>query len=197
MADVNHVVLIGRLTRDAELKYTGTGFPISNFSVAVNRRRKNGDVWEDEANFFDITLYGKSAESLKTYLLKGQRVAVEGELRQDRWQQEDGQTRSKVVISANNLQLLGAPTGGASSFVPGNASSFASGGTPAGGVPGGGYGQAPRGAPSFQPRSYEGGGDFGAPRQGGAPGTGMAPRDEGSEGQPFGHGEDFAEDIPF
>ena len=64
MTDLNHVMLIGRLTRDAELKYTSGGFAISNFSIAVNRRRKNGEQWVEEANFFDITLYGKSAENL-------------------------------------------------------------------------------------------------------------------------------------
>jgi len=105
-ADLNHVTLIGRLTRDAELKYTSAGFAISNFSIAVNRRRKNGDQWMEEASFFEINLYGKSAESLKQYLVKGKQVAVDGELRQDRWEQ-DGQPRSKVVIAANNVQLLG------------------------------------------------------------------------------------------
>lgn len=111
MADVNHVTLIGRLTRDAELKYTSGGFAISNFSIAVNRRRKDGDQWIEEASFFDINLYGKSAESLKQYLIKGKQIAVDGELRQDRWE-KDGQKYSKVVIAANNVQLLGGNSGG-------------------------------------------------------------------------------------
>ena len=51
MADINHVVLVGRLTRDAELKYTANGQAVCKFSIAVNRRRKNGDQWEDEANY--------------------------------------------------------------------------------------------------------------------------------------------------
>ncbi|MDR0731285.1 MAG: single-stranded DNA-binding protein [Treponema sp.] len=106
MADLNHVVLVGRLTRDAELKYTSGGQAVCKFSIAVNRRRKNGDQWEDEANFFDIVLWGRQGESLNQYLLKGKMVGVEGELRQDRWQQ-DGQNRSRVEIVANNLQLLG------------------------------------------------------------------------------------------
>lgn len=110
MADLNHVTLIGRLTRDAELKYTSNGFAISNFSLAVNRRRKNGEQWVDEVSFFDINLYGKSAESLKQYLVKGKQIAVDGELRQDRWEQ-DGQARSKIIISANNVQLLGGNAG--------------------------------------------------------------------------------------
>ena len=106
MADLNHVVLIGRLTRDAELKSIASGQAVCKFSIAVNRRRKNGDQWEDEASFFDITLWGKQGEALNQYLLKGKQVGVDGELRQDRWQQ-DGQSRSKIEIVANNIQLLG------------------------------------------------------------------------------------------
>lgn len=132
-ADINHIVIIGRLTRDADLKYTSGGFAVSNFSIAVNRRRKNGDQWIEEASFFEINLYGKSAESLKPYLVKGKQVAIDGELRQDRWEQ-DGQPRSKVVIVANNVQLLGGNAGG-------------------GGTPAGGYSQNPRG--SYQPRTQE------------------------------------------
>ena len=104
--DVNHVIIIGRLTRDVELKYTAAGLAIGTGSIAVNRRVKKGDQWTEEASFFDFSLFGKTAEGLKPYLLKGKQIAVEGELRQDRWEQ-DGQTRSKVVISASNVQLLG------------------------------------------------------------------------------------------
>jgi len=106
MADLNHVVLIGRLTRDAELKYTAGGQAVCKFSIAVNRRKKVGDQWEDEANFFDIVLWGKQGESLQSYLVKGKMIGVDGELRQDRWTQ-DGQNRSKVEIIANYIQLLG------------------------------------------------------------------------------------------
>ena len=106
MADINHVVLVGRLTRDAELKYTAGGQAVCKFAVAINRRRKNGDQWEDEANYFDVVLWGRQGEALNQYLLKGKTVGVDGELRQDRWQQ-DGQNRSKVEIVASNIQLLG------------------------------------------------------------------------------------------
>ncbi|MDR2134300.1 MAG: single-stranded DNA-binding protein [Treponema sp.] len=112
MADLNHVVLIGRLTRDAELKYTASGQAVCKFSIAVNRRRKNGDQWEDEANFFDIVVWGRQGEALSQYLVKGKMVGVDGELRQDRWQQ-DGQNRSKVEIVTNYLQLLGGGPGAA------------------------------------------------------------------------------------
>ena len=59
MTDLNRVMLIGRLTRDAELKSIASGQAVCKFSLAVNRRRKNGDQWEDEANFFDVVLWGR------------------------------------------------------------------------------------------------------------------------------------------
>jgi len=67
MTDVNHVILIGRLTRDAELKYTAGGQSVCKFSIAVNLRRKNGDQWIDEASFFDVVLWGKTGETLSLY----------------------------------------------------------------------------------------------------------------------------------
>jgi len=123
MADLNHVVLIGRLTRDAELKYTAGGQAVCKFAIAVNRRKKVGDTWEDEANFFDIVLWGKQGESLQNYLVKGKMVGIEGELRQDRWQQ-DGQNRSKIEVIANYIQLLG---GGQSGERSNNQNSSSSG----------------------------------------------------------------------
>jgi single-strand DNA-binding protein len=116
MVDINHVVLVGRLTRDAELKYTANGQAVCKFSIAVNRRRKSGDQWVDEPSFFDVVVWGRQGESLNQYLVKGKMVGVDGELRQDRWEQ-DGQNRSKVEVVVNNLQLLGGnPGGGGGSF---------------------------------------------------------------------------------
>jgi single-strand DNA-binding protein len=106
MMDLNHVVLIGRLTRDAELTYAAGGQAVCKFSIAVNRRRKNGEQWVDEVSFFAIVVWGGQGETLNRYLIKGKLVGIDGELRQDRWEQ-DGQSRSKVEIVANNLQLLG------------------------------------------------------------------------------------------
>ena len=114
MADINHVVLVGRLTRDAELKYTANGQAVCKFAIAVNRRKKNGDQWEDEPSYFDVVLWGRQGEAINQFLLKGKPVGVDGELRQDRWQQ-DGQNRSRVEIIANNVQLLGNNTGTAGS----------------------------------------------------------------------------------
>lgn len=109
MADINNVVLVGRLTRDAELKYTNSGLAICNMSIAINRRRKSEDQWIEEANFFNIILWGKRAEALTQYLVKGKQIAIQGELKQNRWEQE-GQPRSKVEVVANNIQLLGGRT---------------------------------------------------------------------------------------
>src|SRR5574343_516620 len=94
------VVMVGNLTRDAQLKYTPSGFPICTFGIAINTRKKQGDQYVDEASFFDVEMLGKTAESLNQYLTKGKMVGVEGELRQDRWEQ-DGQARSKGKVLAN------------------------------------------------------------------------------------------------
>jgi single-strand DNA-binding protein len=125
---INHVVLVGNLTRNAELKYTNSGMAISVFSLAVNQRRKKDDQWVDEAHFFDIEYFGKAAEAVNQYLVKGKQVGVEGSLRQDRWE-KDGQARSKVKITASNVMLLGGRTQGAA---PGAAPEPAGGAEPGG-----------------------------------------------------------------
>lgn len=107
--DINRVILIGRLTRDNELSYTQSGTALSKMSIAVNRRKKSGDQWIEEASFFDITLWGKRGEALSPYLLKGQQISVDGKLKQDRWEQ-DGQKRSRIIVEAENIQLLGGKT---------------------------------------------------------------------------------------
>jgi len=114
MIDLNQVVLVGRLTRDAELKYTNSGFAILKFSLAVNRSVKRDDSWQDEVSFFNAVIFGKRAESLAQYMLKGKQIGIAGELKQDRWEQ-DGQSRSRVEIVVNNLQFLGSKGSGASS----------------------------------------------------------------------------------
>lgn len=111
--DINSVVLIGRLTRDAELRYSNSGTAICKFSIANSYSRKQGDTWNEETNFFDAVLMGRRAEALHKYLVKGKQVGVQGELRQSRWEQ-DGQKRSRVEIFVNDLNLLGGGgTGGA------------------------------------------------------------------------------------
>jgi len=106
MEDINNLTIIGNLVKDAELKYTNSGTPITGLTIAVNRSVKKGDQWTEEASFFDISIWGKRGESLNQYLLKGTKIAVSGSLKQDRWE-SDGQKRSRVVIMADGIQLLG------------------------------------------------------------------------------------------
>ncbi|HPM76707.1 MAG TPA: single-stranded DNA-binding protein [bacterium] len=107
MASFNRVILMGNLTRDPELRYTGGGTAVCSLSLAVNRRVKKGDRWEEEASFFDIVVFGKIAENSAEYLAKGRPVLVEGELVQRRWDDQEGRKRSKVEVVANTVQFLG------------------------------------------------------------------------------------------
>ncbi len=140
---INTVVIAGNLVRDAELKYTNNGLAICEFSVAVNDQRKQGDAWVDEAHFFDVTVFGRRGEAIQRYLTKGKTVAIEGKLKQDRWQNQEGQNRSKVGIVANNVMLLGGRDGGSggSESSSGNRSGSApSGNAGDGGNSSGGFG---------------------------------------------------------
>lgn len=112
MADINRVIEIGHLTRDEELKYTPGGMAIGNISIAINRRVKKDQDWVDEANYFDVVIFGKQAESLQRFLTKGKQIAVDGFLKQERWTDQNGQSRSAIKIIANDIQLLGGKEGG-------------------------------------------------------------------------------------
>lgn len=104
--DINSVNLVGRLVRDGDLSYLPSGTAVGKLSVAVNRSRKQNDQWIDEVSYFDISLFGKSAENLKPYLTKGKQIAVQGSLKQERWE-KDGQKHSRISIIADAVQLLG------------------------------------------------------------------------------------------
>lgn len=107
---LNKVMLIGRLTRDPEIRFLPSGMQVTSFSVAVSRsfRDKNGE-WREESYFFDIETFGKLAERLGTQLSKGYQILIEGSLRQDRWESPSGEKRSKVKIVADRIALLGKP----------------------------------------------------------------------------------------
>ena len=109
MSDLNHVIEIGRLTRDIserDFGYTTGGTARLNLSIAVNRSEKRNGAWQDKVSYFDVTVWGKTAENIKPYLHKGKQIAVDGYLDQQRWE-KDGVKYSKVVIIADNVQLLG------------------------------------------------------------------------------------------
>ena len=105
---INRVIISGNLTRDPETRSTAGDMVVLQFSVAVNERRKNSQTgeWEDRANFLDCTMFGKRAESLSKYLLKGTKVAVEGRLRWSQWENKDGEKRAKVEIVVDEVELM-------------------------------------------------------------------------------------------
>lgn len=111
MASFNRVILVGNLTRDIELRYTPGGTAVTDIGMAVNERVKRNDEWTEEVNFFDVTLWGRTAEVAGEYLSKGSSILIEGRLKYDTWEQ-DGQKRSKVKIVGERMQMLGSRGGG-------------------------------------------------------------------------------------
>lgn len=103
---INHVALVGNLTRDVELRSTASGTPVLSFGIAVNDRRKNASgQWEDVPNFFECVTFGNRATALSDILAKGMKVAVSGKLHYSSWE-KDGQKHSKVDIIANEIELM-------------------------------------------------------------------------------------------
>jgi single-strand DNA-binding protein len=111
MASFNRVILLGNLTRDIELRYLASGMAVTDVGLAVNDRRKNANgEWIDEVSFIDVTVWGRTAEVMSEYLGKGSPVLIEGRLKQDTWEQ-DGQKRSKLKVTCERMQMIGAPRG--------------------------------------------------------------------------------------
>ena len=107
--NINRVILTGNLTRDPEVRNNpSTGTSICNLGIAVNGRRKNGQTgnWEEKANYFRVTVFGRQAESCAQYLKKGRAVAIDGRLDWREYEIE-GQKRQSVDIIAENVQFLG------------------------------------------------------------------------------------------
>lgn len=103
---INQVILMGRLTRDPEMRTTTTGKSIASFSLAVDRGGQ-----DDQADFFDVTAWEKLGELVNQYLSKGRRCLVQGRLRQDSWDDKDtGKKRSKVEIVATDVTFLDGPS---------------------------------------------------------------------------------------
>ena len=113
MASYNRVVLMGNLTRDPELRYIPSGTAVADIGLAVKDRRKNAQgEWVEEPTFIEITLWGRTAEVASEYLSKGSPVLIEGRLKLDQWETQEGQKRSKLKVIGERMQMLGAPGGG-------------------------------------------------------------------------------------
>lgn len=103
---MNKVIIIGRLTKDVELLETQGGTPLARLSVAVNRSYKNSDG-EREADFFNVTVWGNQAENCRKYLEKGRQVAIQGELRNDTYTDNNGDKRTSTTINAQEVEFIG------------------------------------------------------------------------------------------
>jgi single-strand DNA-binding protein len=106
---MNRVMLIGRLTKEPEVKFLPSGTKVATFSIAVNRKfRDKNNEWKEETSFFDLEAFGKLAERV-AQLEKGYQIAVEGSLKQEKWTTQSGEKRSKVKIVASKVNLIGKP----------------------------------------------------------------------------------------
>jgi single-strand DNA-binding protein len=116
MTNYDRTTLIGRLVRDIEVRKTDNGTACINFTLAVNRRIKDGEVWRDEATFIDCTMFGKRAEVFAQHHRKGSTALVDGHHQTDKWtDKETGKPRSKLRVIVDNWEFAdtGRPEQGA------------------------------------------------------------------------------------
>jgi single-strand DNA-binding protein len=113
MANLNKVLLIGRLTRDPEVRTFASGGKVARFGFAVNRRRKNPQTgqWEDEPVYLEIEAFnrgefGRLADQAEQFFTKGRQLYIEGHLRLDQWTSNDGQKRQRLVVVMDSFQFL-------------------------------------------------------------------------------------------
>jgi len=120
MANLNKVMLIGRLTRDVETRTFSNGGKVAKFGFAVTGSRKKNQQtgkWEDEPCFLDVELFnrgefGKLADNAEQYLAKGKQIFLEGKLTLQSWTSQDGQKKSKIVVVGEYMQFLDSREGG-------------------------------------------------------------------------------------
>ncbi len=126
---VNKVILVGRLGRDPETRYTGGGQAVANFSVATDEsyKDKNGER-QKRTEWHKIVVWGKQAEIAQQYLKKGSLIFIEGRIQSREWQDKEGQKRTSFEIVANNFRMLGGRSEGAAAASAGGGASTRSGG---------------------------------------------------------------------
>ena len=123
MAGVNKVILIGNLGRDPELRYTQSGQPVANFTMATTEswNKRDGSGKEERTEWHRIVAWGRTAELCAEYLKKGRQVFIEGRLKQDRWESPEGKKLSKIRVTAEQVTFVGARPGGGGGGAPGAA----------------------------------------------------------------------------
>lgn len=116
MAGVNKAILVGRLGKDPEIKYTPSGTAIANFTMATSENYKDKDGQKQErTEWHKIVAFGKLAEICGEYLAKGKQVYIEGRIQTRSWDDKDGNKKYMTEIVANTMQMLGKPDATASS----------------------------------------------------------------------------------
>lgn len=123
---LNKAMLIGNLGKDPELKMTGGGMPVCQFSIATTERRKDGTSgqWVDQTEWHNVVTFGKTAENCSKYLKKGSQVFIDGRIQTRKWQDKEGKDRYTTEIIGNSVQFLSRTTGSQSSAMAANDSSF-------------------------------------------------------------------------
>jgi single-strand DNA-binding protein len=133
------VILVGNVGRDPELRYTNTGTAVCDFSLAVNRRRKVGEQWEDETVWFTVTCWGRDAEFAKEYVHKGRQVLVESDrLEAEAYVSNDGRPQAKMKVTVRTMRLLGGRADREGGSHEGGSGNYQSGGSGGGYQSGGG-----------------------------------------------------------
>ena len=110
-ADLNRVTIVGRLTRDPDIRNTAGGQTIANMRLAVTSRENKGGEWGDKSNYFDVVAFGRTAETAEKFLFKGRRIGVDGRLAWSEWE-KDGVKRQSVEILAGDIFFLDSAQGG-------------------------------------------------------------------------------------
>lgn len=105
-SDINRVILIGRMVKDPELRYTQSGSSVANFSIANTRTYSVSGEKKEYTSFFNCIAWGKLGEAIAQYCKKGQRIGIEGRLQQRSWDDQNGQKRSSVEVVVENFQFL-------------------------------------------------------------------------------------------
>ena len=120
-SDINRVILIGRLTRDPEIRYIQSGTAVANFTIANNRTYVSSGEKKEQASFFNCIAWAKLGEVITEYCKKGQRIGIEGRLQQRSWEDQEGKKRSTIEVVVENFQFLSSKDGKdfeASSYIP-------------------------------------------------------------------------------
>lgn len=100
---LNHIVLMGRLTRDPELRYTGSNIPVASFRIAVDRDFGKGENGEKQTDFIDVSAWRQTGEFVSKYFTKGSMAVVSGRLQMRDWQDRDGNKRTSAEVVADNV----------------------------------------------------------------------------------------------